>query len=366
MKKNKKIFETGWGKIKELNYKELWKSTSKLSKIVLLGVAIFLIGITGLLPQKQTAYFRDLWSRMVDNTGNIWVWLQDYDTLIIKSVVSIVIVIFTKRIINKIILSFSLNNQRKKTFLILLSNVISYLSIIIIVLILMNIWNVNTTAFFATLGIFGLVVGFASQKLIEDVISGFIIIVEDQFKVGDIIVVDGFRGTVQFIGLRTTHFVDAGGDIKIMSNGHINNLINYSKSNSLAITTIGISYESSIILAENVLEETFKEISKNPMVIDGPYNLGVDELADSAVIFKIIAHAKEEDKYALKRLINREVKLAFDEAGISIPFPQMVIHQAVTNQVKTGDEKKADKFMEDQRKKTKKIISGIEDSDQAN
>lgn len=228
-----------------------------------------------------------------------------------------------------ILSKISSSGNRQATISELLLNLLHYIVVIIIVIWALTILGVDVTAIIAGLGIMGLILGFGAQSLIEDMITGIFIIFEGQFNIGDIIILDDCRGTVKRIGVRTTTIEDAGGNLKIINNSDIRNVQNRSVNPSLATTICAIAYECDIRKVELIIEKELPLlIDKYPdLFLQAPYLLGVDELADSGVNLKFAVKCKEEDIFAATRALNREIKIIFDDHGIEIPFPQVVVHQ---------------------------------------
>ncbi|MBR3272181.1 MAG: mechanosensitive ion channel family protein, partial [Clostridia bacterium] len=220
-------------------------------------------------------------------------------------------------------------NTRVKTVTELVSSVIRYLGVILGVVWALTILGLNATAAFAGLGIITLIIGFASQRLIEDVISGLFIVMEGQYNVGDIIILDDFRGTVQRIGVRTTTIVDPGGNYKVVNNSDIRNFQNRSKALSLAVSEIGITYEEDIPRVEAILKDALPAmLARNADVfLAAPKYLGVEALADSAVVLRFTVDCTEENVFAARRRLNQELRVLFAEKNIDIPFPQLTVHQ---------------------------------------
>ncbi|MDO4269706.1 MAG: mechanosensitive ion channel family protein [Eubacteriales bacterium] len=222
-----------------------------------------------------------------------------------------------------------LKSRHAETLKGLACNCVKYAVVILGLIFGLSILGVNMVAVIASLGILGLVVGFGAQTLIEDVITGLFIIFEGQFHVGDIITIDGFRGTVVSIGIRTTRLMDVGGNIKIINNSDIRTLTNLSEVESYAVTTVGISYGASIPDAEAAVRALLDKLpSMYPDVFKAkPEYSGVESLSASSVDLRIVAKVEESQLYRARRLLNRELKLCLDEAGVEIPFPQVVVHQ---------------------------------------
>lgn len=197
------------------------------------------------------------------------------------------------------------------------------------VFLILTAFGVNSTAIVASVGIIGLVVSFGAQKLVEDVISGLFLIIERQFAVGDIVIIDDYRGIIKDIGLRTTKVMDAANlDVKIINNSDIRNVINLTTNVSTAICEMSIEYSASIPEVEALINPFLPKIKeKYPEILEGPTYVGVQTLGSSDVVLRYTAKVIEADKFKIQRALNRELKIFFDENGIGIPFPQLVIHK---------------------------------------
>jgi small conductance mechanosensitive channel len=193
----------------------------------------------------------------------------------------------------------------------------------------LNILGVNMTGVFASLGIMSMIIGFGAQSLIEDSITGIFIIFEGDYHVGDIIVLDEFRGVVRSIGIRTTIIEDDGGNLKIINNSDIRNIQNRSRNASLAVSDIGIGYDADLKKVEQIISENLQAIYERntDRFLTVPRYLGVQELAESAVVLRFVVDVTEENVFGGRRALSRELKLLFDENNINIPFPQIVVHQ---------------------------------------
>ena len=223
-----------------------------------------------------------------------------------------------------------LKDRYAETIKSLIFNLASYVVVILCIIAALSMVGVNMMAVIAGLGVMSLIVGFGAETLIEDVITGLFFVFEGHFHVGDIITVDDFRGTVISIGIRTTQIMDLGGNIRIMNNSDIRSLTNLSEKSSAAISIISISYNASLEEAEDVINDELEELPvKYPQYFKKPpVYTGVEELSSSSVDLRIVAYVDEADVYNARRMMNRELKLALDRAGIEIPFPQVVVHRA--------------------------------------
>lgn len=239
-----------------------------------------------------------------------------------------------KRIISKIINKkqitiekTSYNYKKLETFKGLLTNIIKYIIIIFLGLAILTVYKIDISSILAGLGIVGLVVGLALQDLAKDLIAGFSIIVENQYAVGDIISIGGFKGEVIFLGLKTTKIKSYQGDIKIIANRNAVEVINYSMSNSLAIVDIDIAYEENNDYVEEVLTKLVNELTKTLPNLKGNVELlGIQELSSSSVKYRITAETKAMEHLNIERKIRKAVKEKLDEEKIKIPYTQIEVH----------------------------------------
>ncbi len=180
-------------------------------------------------------------------------------------------------------------------------------------------------------GIIGVAVGFGGQYLIRDVISGLFMILENQYRVGDSVCLNDTCGVVEEISLRVTVLRDLDGVVHHIPNGEIKLTSNKSKSFSRINLNVGISYESDLKKAIATIEDVGKKMAKDrtwkTKLKKRPTFLRVDDLADSAVVLKIVGETKPGDQWAVTGELRKRIKLAFDKAGITIPYPQLTIHQ---------------------------------------
>ena len=241
--------------------------------------------------------------------------------------VSVLVLIYN---LSKVIMAaIAKRSDRAATVTQLLRGMLKYLAMIIGLVWGLSILGVNTTAVLAGVGIIGLVLGFGAQSLIEDIITGFFIIFEGEYGVGDIIVLDDFRGIVRDIGVRTTVIEDTGGNLKVINNSDIRNFQNRSRKTSLAICLVGVAYETDLMELEKMLGpelEKMYEPNKN-LYLEAPKYLGVEELADSGVVLKFTVNVKEVNIFAARRRLNRDIRVLFAQKGVEIPFPQVVVHR---------------------------------------
>jgi small conductance mechanosensitive channel len=222
-------------------------------------------------------------------------------------------------------LNFS--ERRENTLLKLIENIISYVVYFIALVNILGVLSFDIKGLLAGAGVVGLAIGFGAQNLVKDVITGFFIIFEDQFSVGDVVLIGQFEGTVQEIGLRTTKIKSWTGELHILPNGSITEVTNFSIYNSLAIVDVSIAYEEDINQAEKIITDLLETLTdKYEEIVSTPQLLGVQTLAASDVVLRIIAETTPMNHALIGRMIRKEVKLCLDEHGIEIPFPRMVMY----------------------------------------
>ncbi len=237
-------------------------------------------------------------------------------------VVTVILVVVT--ILLAILSRVFRKNQRQITVVRLVNNLIKCITTIVIVISVLAIWGIDTTALITGAGVLTLVVGLGMQSLISDVVAGLFIVFENEFNVGDIVTIDGFRGTVVSIGIRTTK-LEALGNIKIVNNSDIRGILNQTVNPSTAKALIDIEYGESLERVEEVIKSKLPEMTIEGVIGDISYD-GVATLGASGVTLQFTAKCYEGDIFAVQREMNKRLKVMFDENGVGIPFNQLVVH----------------------------------------
>ena len=190
--------------------------------------------------------------------------------------------------------------------------------------------GVDTGPILGSVAILGLAISFGSQNLVRDVVNGFFILLENQYAVGEVVTLGGKTGTVEKITIRSTWIRQATGDVHVFPNGEIRMVSNLTREWSKATVHVSVSYHSDLALVEKVInqvgDEMFTDADWKPVLETAPQWIGVTELAQYAVIVRVQATVEAGSQWGVTRELNRRIKLAFDEAGIEIPFPQRVVH----------------------------------------
>lgn len=217
--------------------------------------------------------------------------------------------------------------RRSKTVGKLVGNIITYVVNFIMILMILSQFQVNLGPVLAGAGVVGLAIGFGAQSLVKDVITGFFIIFEDQFAVGDVIQVGNYKGTVEEIGLRVTRVKSWTGEVHIIPNGTIVQVTNFSVNNSLAVIDVSVSYETDIDYAMKILEDTVKTFyDTNVDMVKEPEVLGIQMMGATEITLRVTAECKPNQQAGIARKLNAEIKKAFEANGIQIPYPRMITY----------------------------------------
>lgn len=219
-------------------------------------------------------------------------------------------------------------NHRVRTVKTLSSNLIRYVTVIVIVICVLSLLNVDMPTILAGLGVIALVIGFGAESLITDVVTGFFILMDNQYNVGDIIEVGGFRGTVSEIGIRTTSLMDTGGNVKIINNSDMKNILNRSDNSSKAVADFSIPYETDLPKLEQKIPGLMTEIyqAHRDVFKSEPKYLGVQALSSSSVDLRFVVEVGESDIYSGARILNHDLFVGFRGLGVECPFPQVDVH----------------------------------------
>ena len=249
-------------------------------------------------------------------------------------------------------------NKRHVTIIKMINSFLRYIVAIVAVLLVLSAWGVDTGALVASAGILGIVVGLGAQSLIADIIAGIFIVFEKVYQVGDYVVVDGWRGRVDEIGIRTTKIVDVGGNVKVVNNSMITSVINQTKELSLARSIVSVSYGESIQNIELIIEQNIDTIKQHvPQIVEGPFYKGITNLGSSTMELLFFAKCHEEDIYTVQRGMNREIKIMFDKNNVALPYQQVVVNQPGEKPQPLTPEQEQDalKFVQSQRQVSKPI-----------
>ena len=274
-------------------------------------------------------------------------------SIMIICVVSVLVMVF-REILRMMSKTFG---ARGETVCRLIRNFVKYISVIAMLYYCFALFGVDTGTLLASAGILSLVIGLGAKTLVSDILAGLFIIFEGEFRVGDIVTIGDWRGTVQEIGVRTTKIMDPGQNVKIISNSDVSGVINMTRRNSYTSCDVGIEYGESLERVESILAKELPAIKKRcPAITDGPFYKGVVSLGDNSVNIRITVQCAEADRAQLSRDLNREMKILFDKYDINIPFPQVVLNQPREYiQATESEKRRADAFNQSQKELSKEM-----------
>ena len=327
---------------------------------IILGSLVILLFIVGIIIEG------------IDPTSPIGAWVKDnvwdisefpkafqeHLKTIIQSIILIVFIFALSSILRIIFHKMMKKSNRAKTVITLLDGIIKYGAAITLIFLVLQAFGVNTAAIWESVGILTLIVGLGAQSLIADIIAGIFIIFENEYSVGEIVSIDDFRGTVSEIGIRATKIIDCAGNIKIINNSDIKNVVNLSRELSLAVVDCEFGYDIPLEFVENLIKNNLEKFKENiPGIVEGPYYKGVSGYGASNVAIKLVAKCDEEDRYQVQRDLLREYRQLFVKNGFDLSYDQVVINQPSETNIKVNkkQEQAAREFVNEQKELSKNI-----------
>lgn len=294
--------------------------------------------ITGLLT-GQVAWSRELGTQLVH-----WLWGTGW-TLLLAVVLAWLGLrawdAVTARIFGLVSASLKPDSavrlaQRINTSSAILRSVGKVVIVFLAAMVVLSRMGVNVAPILASAGIVGLAVGFGAQSLVKDVISGFFIIMEDQYGVGDVIQVGESSGLVEKMNLRITQIRNQHGSLITIPNGAITTVTNHSKEWARAVLEVGISYHEDPDRVMQILRELGEELQAElpDKVVEPVEILGVEAFKESEVVIKLQFKTAPLEQWAVSRAFRRKVWFKFKENGIEIPFPQRTLWLATAGENK--------------------------------
>lgn len=262
-------------------------------------------------------------------------WLEEvpkvewHPKAIVKSGVILLALFAVEGVVGYLLSLLKPKRNRVRTMIALTRNLLRYAVILISICVVLTIFNVDIVTILAGLGIIALIIGFGAESLIADIVTGMFILIDNQYNIGDIIEINGFRGTVTDISVRTTVLTDPGGNVKIINNSDMKNVLNRSDNSSKSIAEFPIPYETDLEDLEKQIPGMLQQIfeANRGLMRTVPQYLGVEKLDDSAVILKFVVEVSEDDIYAGSRALNHDLFIAMRKIGIEVPFTQIDVHR---------------------------------------
>lgn len=253
--------------------------------------------------------------------GDLYSPLVTFCKILVVIILAVIIVKLGKKIIKKLFekqkqFKYRMNEKRIDTMATLTISIFKYAVYIGAVLYIFTDM-LKLKSVIAAAGVGGIALGFGAQSLIKDTISGFFIILEDQFSVGDLITIDTLTGTVENMELRITRLKNANGDTYIIPNGEIKKVINHTRDNKLVIVDIPVAYSSNLEkvneIAQNVCQQVKQEFT---VLTEEPSVLGITEFGSRNMNLRITAKALPNEQWPVERRIRLLVKQGFDDNGL--------------------------------------------------
>ncbi len=241
---------------------------------------------------------------------------------VVYILIGVIIYSLLSKVIDKLLSRHSgksYKDKRKGTIINLLRSVVKYIVLIFIILGILKLYGVDTTSIIASLGVFAAVIGLAFQDILKDLLAGISIIFDNKYAVGDVVEINGFKGTVIELGLRTTKIKAFSGEIKCIGNSSFSEVTNFNMANADLFLKLNVAYDTDIDKLEKVLDGLKKDILNIENVLDYQL-LGLDEFSDSSIVYMVDISCKAMTTLGIKRKVLRLVKDAFDKEGISIPY----------------------------------------------
>lgn len=284
---------------------------------IIIGILVALT-ITAFVFRKEISnYFAgDLTNNQTFNT------ILHYMPQLIISI-QIIVLAYVVNLVLKLLskIGFGLTDKTK-TIINLINSLLRWVVIIGAILWILSVWGVNTTTLLAGAGILTLVIGLGAQSIIADILAGIFIVFESKYVVGDIVVIDGWRGKIINIGIRTTELQDIGGNIKIVNNSEIKSVINQTKLQSMANCSINVSSAEPLEKVEKLIKDALPEIKNNiPEITGDIIYRGINSVSDVTTELLFSAQCFEEDLYQVQRDLHRQLKLLLDKNNIACFAP---------------------------------------------
>lgn len=222
--------------------------------------------------------------------------------------------------------------KRAETLVRILNGAAKVVALLVLIYVVLRELGVNVTPLLAGAGIAGIAIGFGAQSIVKDLFTGFFILLENQYRVGDVVKIGQVSGLVEEINLRTTVLRDLEGVKHIIPNGNVQTVSNMTFAWSRAVIDVGVSYDADLDRAMAVMRETAARLRADPAfagrIIEDAEVLGVESFGDSAVHLRMLVKTQPLAQWTIARELRKRLKEAFDREGIVIPFPQRVVHQA--------------------------------------
>lgn len=218
--------------------------------------------------------------------------------------------------------------KRRRTIVTLLSNISKYVIAILMIFFILDLYGVNTKALVASLGVASALIGLALQDTLKDLISGIDIIMNNYFVVGDIVNYNNFSGEVIEMSLKATKIKNVSGEVFIVANRNINQIINLSQKKANIIIDIPTAYEVKTAKVEKTINKILEQVKEIKGVSPESKYIGISKLDNSAVNYTLSIICSQETQWQIKRDILKIIKDTYEQDKITIPYAQIEVHHA--------------------------------------
>ena len=267
-------------------------------------------------------------------------WITDHGLKVVFIIAGTCLVLYLIRLLSKRIVAYSRKaerdqdqgerEKRTETLVHIFETTGKVFIIIIAIFMVMKELGMDITPLLTGAGIAGLALGFGAQSLVKDFLSGFFILIENQFRVGDFIKIGEFSGVVERISLRTVVLRDLGGNVHVIPNGEVKAVTNMSYEWSRAVVDVGVSYREDVDRVMNILEDVGKSMMEDAtlkeVILEKPVVIGINDFGDSQVKLQVLVKTVPLKQWEVGRDLRKRIKAAFDREGIeSRSLKQIVI-----------------------------------------
>lgn len=228
--------------------------------------------------------------------------------------------------------------QREDTLTSLFSTIVTVILVVVAVVVVLEGFGVDLAALATGAGLIGIIVGFGAQSMIKDYLTGATILLEDQFRLGDIVTIAGHSGVVEHVSIRVTKLRDLDGSVYYVPNGEITTVQNMTSEFSNVVIDIGVGYDTDLGVAEKLINQVGVEMAEDEewkdRIIEPVAFLRVDRFGDSGVYLKALGKVKPAEQWGIAGEYRKRLKMVFDDHGLEIPVPQRVIYDQKPESVK--------------------------------
>jgi small-conductance mechanosensitive channel len=269
-------------------------------------------------------------------------WFDDWGLKVIVAVgiaiiLTVALQVFVRRFRRKLEGSPSLTQELNLQRIATLTGALSTTGLVVIwvvaVLIVLDAFDVPLAALFASAGVAGVALGFGAQSIVKDVLSGFFILLENQFGVGDAVDVatsgGAVGGKVEAVTLRVTQLRAFDGTLHTVPNGNIQLVSNKSRGWARAIVDVRVAYGEDVDRVRGILEELFEELKTDTTLRDwiqeGPSMLGIERMADTALVLRVVADTRPSKRWDTERVLRERLNAKLDAEGIRVPVGPTVL-----------------------------------------